>query len=378
MEKIIIACDSFKESISAKDACRAIEKSIHASGMRDVETILIPMADGGEGSAEVIGEALGLQPVGVAVQNPFGKDVMSATYHQANGNAVIEIAACCGIAQTPAEKRDPTKMTTFGLGQMILDAIDQGNENIIICLGGSGTNDGGYGMLHALGVTFYDKNNVILPCIIDSIGQIAKMDITKAIENIGSCKIEVASDVENTFTGPMGATHVFGKQKGATPGQIEYLEDSLVSWSKAVKQQFGIDLTTMPRTGAAGGVSGALAILGVPLQSGIKTILDKVDFKNKATGASLIITGEGSVDSQTINGKTISGIATVASELQIPLVVLAGRVTKEASNLYDIGVTAMFSIVNEAMPLQQALENGVDALEQTTTNIMKLWNIIKK
>ncbi len=373
MEKIIIACDSFKESISAKDACLAIQRAINNNN-KEVETIIIPMADGGEGSAEVIGEALGLQPVGVAVQNPFGNDVMSATYHQANNTAVIEIAESCGIALTPVEKRDPTRMTTHGFGQMILDAIDQGNKNIIVCLGGSGTNDGGYGMLHALGVIFYDKNNNVLPCNVDSIAQVKTMDISNALANIGSCKIEVASDVENTFVGPKGATHVFGKQKGATPGQLEFLEDSLTSFSNVVKEQFNVDLASMPRTGAAGGVSGALAILGVPLQSGIKTILDKVDFKQKATGASLIITGEGSVDSQTIDGKTISGIAHIAKELDIPVIVLAGRVTPEASNLYDIGVTAMFSIVNEAMDLQTALVKGQEALEQTTNNVMKLWN----
>ena len=370
MKKIVIACDSFKESLTGLEACQAIQKGIKTID-ETIETILLPMADGGEGSSEVLSSAMNLKEVDVSVFNPFHEDV-KATYYINQDVAVMEVAACCGIALTPVEKRNPTKMTSYGLGQMMIDAKNRGVKKIIVCLGGSGTNDGGFGMMHALGVKFYDQDQNILPCTIDSIEKITSMDITEANKVLEGITLEVASDVENTFVGPKGATLVFGKQKGATQKQREYLENSLKSWAAIMKNQYGIDLETTTRTGAAGGISGTMHILGASLESGIDIILKNVKFDEVIEGSDLIITGEGSVDSQTIDGKTISGIALKAQAKNIPVIVLAGRATTDAHNLFDIGVTAMFSIVNEAKSLPQALLDGHDGLVQTTINVMRL------
>lgn len=373
MKKIVIACDSFKESMSASVACQAIEKGIKDGYHQNIETILLPLADGGEGSAKVIGEAMHLPIVSVDTCNPY-LEKMKADYYFDNDKklAIIEVASSCGIGLIDKEKRNPTKALSYGFGTMIKDAIKRGSQEIVLCLGGSVTNDGGYGMLQALGAIFYDQNKQELPLTIDSIEKVKSIDISKTQELLGTCKLKVASDVTNYFVGAKGATYTFGPQKGATQSQLEYLEHSLVSFNEAIKSSLKIDLSTIAKTGSAGGIGGALYCIGGTLCSGIDLILELVNFKEVIKDADYIFTGEGSIDGQTIQGKTISGVAKIAKEQSIPLIALAGRVTSEASNLYDIGVTAMFSITNEAKELKQALLDGEISLIETTRNIIKL------
>ena len=373
MKKIVIACDSFKESMSASVACKAIEKGIQEGYDKNIETILLPLADGGEGSAKVIGEAMHLPMVTVATCNPYLEE-MKATYYFDNDKklAIIEVASSCGIDLIDKEKRDPTRALSYGFGIMIQDAIKRGSKEIVLCLGGSVTNDGGYGMLKALGAIFYDENNQELPLSIASIEKVRRIDISKIKELLGTCTLKVASDVTNYYIGPHGATYTFGPQKGATKSQLEYLEDSLVSFNEAMKTSLQIDLSKVEKTGSAGGIGGALYCIGATLCSGIDLILELVNFKEVIKDANYIFTGEGSIDGQTIHGKTISGVAKMAKLQQIPVIALAGRVTSDASNLYDIGVTAMFSITNEAKELKQALLDGEISLIETTRNIIKL------
>ena len=371
MTKIVIACDSFKESMTAQEACLAIERGIKTVDS-SVDCLLIPMADGGEGTTEVLMQSLNAMICNVIVKNPFGKKICATYGMNKDGVAVMEVAASCGIDLIPREKRDPTQALSYGLGEMLKDALFKGAKKIIIGLGGSGTNDGGYGMLCALGAKFYDCHHCLLPIEIDSISKIHEIDLSSVYKLLGNCQLIVANDVENVFTGPTGATFVFGKQKGASGEQLQYLEESLVHFQKVIQKQYDIDLAQIKKSGSAGGLGGALYLLGAQMMSGIDLILEVTQFEKHIQNADYIMTSEGSIDSQTVHGKTISGIAKIALKYSIPVIAFGGRVTEDAQNLYDIGVTALFSITNEVKTLSKALVDGKKYLEITANNIYRL------
>lgn len=369
--KIVIASDSFKESMTAFEACEAMKKGIHAVDSQ-VDCVCIPMSDGGEGTVDVLLKTTHSKIRMVEVHNPFHEKISVSYGIDSNGSAIMECAAAVGIDLIPVEKRNPTVALSTGLGEMILDALKQGANQIVIGLGGSGTNDGGFGLLYALGTKFYDKNMNELPLSMDSVLKIESMDLSKAISKLEKCKLIVASDVDNVYTGNQGATYVFGRQKGASDSQLDYLESCLCHLQEIIKNQYGIDLSAIKKSGAAGGLGGALYLLGAKMMSGIEMVLNVTDFEDKIKGADFIFTGEGSIDEQTINGKTISGISKLGKKHNIPVIAFAGRVTKGAQNLYNHGVTAMFSITNEAKSLKQALIDGTDSLNYTTKNVFKL------
>ena len=369
--KIVIACDSFKESMSALEACCAIEKGIKTVD-QTIDCLCIPMADGGEGTTEVLKKALGAAPCYVKVENPFGQAIEAMYCMNKEGVAIMEVATTCGIDLISREQRNPTKGLSVGLGQMIKDAIERGAKKIMIGLGGSGTNDGGYGMLCALGAKFYDRYNQLLPTNLASIKKVEKMDLSPVYQLLDKCKIVVASDVDNVFTGEAGATYVFGKQKGANQKQLDYLEQSLIHFQKVIFRQYDIQLDRIKKTGSAGGIGGALYLLGATMMSGIDLVIQVTELEKHIQDADYIMTGEGSIDAQTINGKTISGVARVATRYNIPVVAFGGRITREAQNLYDIGVTSMFSITNEAKTLNQALLDGQKYLQLTAENVCRL------
>lgn len=374
--KIVIASDSFKESMTAFEACEAMKKGIHAVDSQ-VDCVCIPMSDGGEGTVDVLLESTHSKIQKVEVFNPFHEKI-SATYGvDSAGSAIIECAAVVGIDLIPVEKRNPTIALSTGLGEMLLDALEQGANQIIIGLGGSGTNDGGFGLLYALGTKFYDKNMNELPLSMESVLKIESMDLSEAISKLEKCKLIVASDVDNVYTGKQGATYVFGKQKGANKDQLDYLESCLCHLQEIIKRQYDIDLNQIEKTGSAGGLGGAFYLLGAKMMSGIEMVLNVTDFENKIKGADFIFTGEGSIDEQTINGKTISGISKLGKKYNIPVIAFAGRVSNGAQNLYDHGVTAMFSITNEAKSLEQALLDGTESLTSTTENVFKVIRHIK-
>lgn len=367
--KIVIASDSFKESMTSIEACHAIEKGIKAVDP-DINCLCLPMADGGEGTTEVLMSATNSTLYSLNTFNPF-HEVINATYGMNKaGTAIMETASTCGIDLIPRELRDPTRALSTGLGEMIKDAVNKGAKEIIIGLGGSGTNDGGFGMLYALGAKFYDIYHKLLPLSFDSILKIESIDLSEI--NLNGCQIIAASDVDNVFTGPQGATYVFAQQKGASSSQQVYLEECLCHLQHIINYQYHIDLKTIAKTGSAGGIGGALYLLGAQMVSGIDMVLKVTEFEKHIQDASYIFTGEGSIDHQTIEGKTISGIARIAKKHNVPVIALAGKVTKEAENLNDIGVTAMFSITNEAKSLSQALKDGKEFLTFTTMNICKL------
>lgn len=371
MMKIVIACDSFKESMTAIEACHAVEKGIKAVD-ETIDCQCIPMADGGEGTTEVLMNATHANSRYIEVHNPFDEVIQTSYGISEDGSAIMEVASSCGLDLIPREKRNPTHALSVGLGEMIKDAICHQSKKIIIGLGGSGTNDGGFGMLYALGTQFFDENHQALPLEFSSLFQIYDIDISYTLDLLKDCELIVASDVDNVFAGPLGATYVFGTQKGASDKQLQYLEKSLVHFQTIIKEKLDIDLSEVKKSGAAGGIGGALYLLGAKMMSGIELVLQVTEFAKHIKDADYIVTGEGSIDAQTIQGKTISGIAKVAKRNNVSVIAFGGRVDKDASNLYDIGVSAMFSITNEVKTLPEALEDGDKSLRFTVENVIRL------
>lgn len=371
MKKIIIAPDSFKESMTAMEACHAIEEGIIKSG-NQYQIQMVPMADGGEGTIEAMAQVLPSSFVEVNVQGPL-KEKIKAKYlllPQQN-SAVIEVAEACGLNKVEPQDRNPLITSTYGVGELIKDALKQGVEKIYIGLGGSATNDGGLGLLRALGAKFYDVSGKSITEVKDLI-YLEKMDLSECFHLLQHCQIIVLSDVDNPFIGKDGATYVFGKQKGATKQQLDLLEKCLQQMNQIVIKQYQTDLSAIKKTGAAGGMGGALYLLGAKMQSGIQTILELTDFATRCKDADYIVTGEGSIDHQTKNGKTISGILKIAKERDIPVIAFAGRVTNDIDALYEAGLTAAFSITNEAKTLVQALDDGYESLAETAENVFRL------
>lgn len=371
MKKIIIAPDSFKESMTAMEACHAIEEGIIKSG-NQYQIQMVPMADGGEGTIEAIAQVLPSSFVEVNVQGPL-KEKIKAKYlllPQQN-SAVIEVAEACGLNKIEPQDRNPMQTSTYGVGELIKSALEHDVEKIYIGLGGSATNDGGLGLLRALGAKFYDTSGKSIAEVKDLI-YLEKMDLSECFHLLQHCQIIVLSDVDNPFVGKDGATYVFGKQKGANQQQLDALESCLQQFNKIVMKQYDMDLAKIKKTGAAGGMGGALYLLGAQMQSGIQTILELTDFATRCKDADYIVTGEGSIDHQTKNGKTISGILKIAKERDIPVIAFAGRVTNDIDALYEAGLTAAFSITNEAKTLVQALDDGYESLAETAENVFRL------
>lgn len=371
MKKIIIAPDSFKESMTAMEACHAIEEGIIKSG-KQYQIQMIPMADGGEGTIEAIAQVLQSSFVEMNVHGPL-KEPIKAKYLllPRQNSAVIEVAEACGLNKIEPQDRNPLQTSTYGVGELIKDALEHDVEKIYVGLGGSATNDGGLGLLRALGAKFYDASGKTITEVKDLV-HLEKMDLSNCFQLLQRCQLIVLSDVDNPLVGKDGATYVFGRQKGANKQQLDVLESCLQQFNKIVMKQFDVDLAKIKKTGAAGGMGGAFYLLGAQMQSGIQTILALTDFVTLCHDADYIMTGEGSIDSQTQNGKTISGILTIAREKNIPVIAFAGRVTNDIDSLYDLGLTAAFSITNEAKTLKQALQDGYKSLAKTAENVFRI------
>lgn len=376
--KIVVAPDSFKESMTAKEVCEYIEKGLKAVS-KNWEIIKIPMADGGEGTLDALidstkGKIFYEQTVG-----PLGDDLTSRFGILGEKNiAVIEMASTSGLELISPEKRNPYITTTFGTGQLILKALDLNVEKIILGIGGSATNDGGAGMLQALGAKLLDENNNQIGYGGYELSRLKKIDFSELDERLKKVEILVACDVTNPLTGENGASHIFGKQKGATPEMIKVLDRNLLLYSKIIEKDLGIKVDDIPGAGAAGGLGAGLLALGANLKKGIDIVIEASELEKKIVGADIVITGEGSIDGQTRFGKTPYGVVMVAKKQGIPTITLAGNVGKDIDILYDYGFDAIFSIMQGVETLESALENGKLNLEKTAKNIGRLLNIIYK
>lgn len=378
--KFVIAPDSFKESVSAEKATLAIQ-----AGLEKVftgENVIyetVPVADGGEGTMSVITRALKGEFITCKVMGPLGMPVEAVYgYCKEEEKAIIEVAEGCGLHLVPHDKRNPLFTTTFGVGEIIRSALEQGAKHLVIGLGGSGTNDGGIGMLSSLGAKFYDAKEEIRVLCGEDLSKIKKVNLQPVYDLLKDIKIEIACDVENPLVGPQGATYIFGPQKGADKTSLRILEGGMNVWAMALEKAVGKNIGDEPKGGAAGGLGAALLALGGTMRSGVDLVLESVHFEERLEGASYVITGEGSVDAQTANGKTISGITKYCKKQDIPVIVVAGRVADGLEGLYDKGVSAIFGIVDSAKTLEEALKDGEKSLSKTAENIGRLIKVAQR
>lgn len=369
--KIIIAADSFKESLTAPQACAAIQRGF-AHILPSAQYVSIPMADGGEGTAAALVSACGGEWVHVRVSDPLGRQVDARYGILPNGTAVMEMAEAAGLhLLTPAE-RNPMKTSTFGVGEMIAHAINQGIRKIILGIGGSATNDGGAGMAQALGFRLLDKAGRDLPRGGAALRYLSSVQASGSLNVLQECEIVAACDVVNPLCGDTGATAVFGKQKGATIQMIRELDTALTNFADVLAKN-GTDFRDEAGSGAAGGLGfGLRALLGAELRSGIQIVLEATDLSNKIADADLVITGEGCMDGQTAFGKVPLGVLNVAQNHGVPVVGIAGSVM-DVDALYQMGFAAVFPSIDRVASLPDILEHAERNVERTARNIAAMW-----
>jgi glycerate 2-kinase len=371
--KIVIAPDSFKESMSAMEAACAIEKGFKQV-FPDAEYVKVPMADGGEGTVRSLVDATGGEIRKETVTGPLGTAVEA--FYGLTGDrktSVIEMAAASGIHLVPKEKRNPLVTTTKGTGELIRAALDQRVERIVIGIGGSATNDGGAGMAQALGARLLDRDGNPLGFGGGELSKLDSIDLSQLDPRLKEVHIEVACDVDHPLTGKRGASAVFGPQKGATPEMVTILDANLARFAQVVKETLGIDVDPIPGAGAAGGLgAGLIALLGASLKRGVDVVADAVQLDKHMAQASLVITGEGKIDGQTIHGKTPVGVAKRAKKYGVPVIGIAGMLGEDCDAVYRHGIDALFSIVPGTVSLETALLNGEKYTEQLAENLARL------
>lgn len=368
--KIVIAPDSYKESLSALDVACAIE-----DGFRDVfpdaEYFKLPLADGGEGTVEAMVAATQGRVLEVEVTGPLGYPVSG--FFGISGDeqcAFIEMAAASGLESVPVAKRNPLKTTSWGTGELIRHALDHGVNRIIIGLGGSATNDGGAGMVQALGAKLLTLDGQPIPPGGAGLEMLASIDISGLDNRLLRCQIDVACDVTNPLTGEEGASAVFGPQKGATPEMVRLLDRALAHYAACIRRDLGRDVLTLEGGGAAGGMGAALsAFCGATLRPGIEIVTEALHLDALVADASLVITGEGRMDSQTIHGKVPVGVAKVAKRYRIPVIGIAGSLTPDVGVVHQHGIDAVFSVMYRICTLDEALAEAGENVRMAARNI---------
>ena len=370
--KVVIAPDSFKGSLTAMEAATAIARGVQNAFPR-VETSLIPMADGGEGTLETLVDATGGFTKQVQVKDPLGDNV-EATYGILGDDktCIIEMASASGIVLVPEGKLNPLITTTFGTGELIKHALDDGYRNFILAIGGSATNDGGAGMLQALGLRLLDEEGEPVGFGGGRLREIDRIDVKGLDERIKESSFLIASDVENPLIGPNGASHIFGPQKGASEDDVTFLDSQLTHWADKVEKTTGIKIHDKPGAGAAGGIGGAFqAFFPSRMERGVDVVITYTKLTEKLREADLVITGEGQVDSQTASGKTAMGIAQAAQYLDIPTIVMAGSIGPGIELLYPYGIVSVHSIVTSPMSLETAIQDASILLENSTEQVVR-------
>ncbi|HFK1812335.1 TPA: glycerate kinase [Bacillus cereus] len=374
--KVVIASDSYKESLKAIEVCEAIERGFRAI-FPNAKYVKIPIGDGGEGTVESLVDATGGRIISISVTGPLRESVQ-AFYGVSKDKktAFIEMAAASGLQHVPVEKRNPLITTTKGTGELILHALNQGVEYIILGLGGSATNDGGAGMLAALGVRFInDKGEVIDPSG-GTLHSIVAIDFSQMDPRLKGVKIEAACDVDNPLVGMQGASFVFGRQKGANIEMMKELDENLKHYANILKGYVSSDVSEIPGAGAAGGMGAAvISVLKGDLRRGIEIVLDYTNFDKHIEDADLIITGEGRIDEQTAYGKAPVGVAGRAKRFSVPVIAIGGSVSSDYSAVYEKGIDAVFSITTRPMTLEEAYRVAEENIEMTTKNIATVWKI---
>lgn len=371
--KLIFAPDSFKESLTALEICEILER-VTARHFPGAETVCIPVADGGEGTVDTLLRAMDGRRIRTQVTGPrFEPETAQWGLLSDGVTAVMEMAQASGLSYVPAAQRDPRKATSLGTGEMIAEALHQGVRKILIGIGGSATNDGGIGMLQALGAVFTDAQGQPVAPVGGALASVARADFSGLLPELRQTEITVICDVTNPLLGENGATWIYGPQKGATPEICTELEAGMAHFAQVVAEATGKDIASFPGAGAAGGLGAALGgVLGAQLKSGIDAVLDAVDFSAKLEGVSLAITGEGRIDGQSVRfGKVPVGVAKRCAQRGIPTVAIVGGIGEGAEGLFELCESTIQTTVSGPMSLQAAISNAPALYEQAADRLFR-------
>lgn len=370
--KIVLAPDSFKGSLSAIRVAEAMNEGVQKVS-RTIETELLPVADGGEGTMEILVAATKGWQEEMEVTGPLGTKIKAAYGVLGDGKTcVIEIASASGLAHVKEGELNPFITTTYGTGELMKQALDNGYSSFIVGLGGSATNDGGAGMLQALGAKLLNDQGEGVQYGGGNLGEIATIDLSTFDARIATCNVLIASDVQNPLIGIDGASHIFGPQKGAKEEMVKQLDQRMAHWANKVEEVTGIALHDLPGAGAAGGIGGAfMAFFPSTIKRGIDVVLNSIDFGTYVKDAVLVLTGEGQVDGQTASGKAPLGVAQAAKEFGVPTIIVTGSVGDGIESLYEHGVVSVHSIIHKPMTLEQSLENAAMLIEMSTEQIVR-------
>ena len=369
--KVVIAPDSYKGSLNASEVANSIAEGISIYS-KDIEIIKIPMADGGEGTVQAFIDATGGRTIKLKVCDPLLREIDSFYGILGDGKtAIIELAAASGLNLLRKDELNPLITSTYGAGQIINDAIARGCRNLIIGIGGSATNDGGAGMLRALGIRFLNKDGRDIPEGGQALNQLHHIDRSNFNSEILKCNIKIACDVDNILCGVNGASNVFGPQKGAKEEDIKILDDSLKHYSRIIEEEFGVDVSNIKGAGAAGGTGAALLAIGGKLEKGVDLIIKETKLEEVLKSADIVFTGEGRIDYQTKFGKTPYGVAKVAKKYNIPVIAICGSIGDGYKELYKYGFDSIFSINNRPMTLKESINNSTNLIKDVSERIIR-------
>lgn len=366
----LLAPDSFKESMTAKEVCQALEAGLRAA-YPQAEFIWVPMADGGEGTARSLIDATCGETRSARVRGPLGDPLDAEWGVLGDGRTgVVEMAAASGLHQVPRERRDPLRASTYGTGQLVRECLDLGLSEIVVGVGGSATNDGGAGFAQALGARLLDADGHELPPGGADLIRLDRIDTSGIDPRLSGLRVEIACDVDNPLCGPNGASAVYGPQKGADPEQVAALDAALERFGAVVARDLGRDVARVPGSGAGGGLgAGLLAFTDATLRRGVDIVIDRTDLRAKVAGVDLVVTGEGRLDGQTRFGKTPLGVALVAREAGVPVVAIAGCLGDGFEELYDEGFAAIVPILSRLGTLADVLAAGPDNVVRTAREL---------
>jgi glycerate kinase len=375
--KFVFAPDSFKGTLSSVVAAELLQKAA-AVHFPSAAIYKVPIADGGEGTVEAVVTALNGEYRSAWVTGPLGERVNARYGFAKNGRlAVIEMAAASGLPLVPPERRNPLKTTSRGTGELLARAMEEGAAEIFMGIGGSATNDGGMGMLAALGARFFDAGGELLPDCGESLGKVTRIDLAGLHPGLKHTALTVICDVTNPLLGPNGAAAVYGPQKGADAAAITLLEEGMVNYASLFRQLYNLEIAAFPGSGAAGGLGAALGgVLGAAIKPGIDAMLDLVEFDELIADADLVVTGEGRIDGQTVRyGKAPAGVARRCARHGVPVAVITGGMGPEADMIYDLAFASIMPTVSAAMPLEEALARSRELFESAADRMFRFIKI---
>ena len=371
MKKVILIPDSFKGTMSSGEICQIL-KSVIVEHYPDCEVVSIPVADGGEGSVDAFLDAVGGEKIYKEVTGPYPEEKVQGYYGILPGNiAVIEMAAAAALPMV-GDRKDPSKTTTYGVGELMLDAARKGVSKIILGLGGSATNDAACGLASACGISFYNAKGERFIPLGESMDEVVRIDTSTMDESLKKIEIVTMCDIDNPFYGPEGAPAIYGPQKGADEAMVKMLDDKMRVLAEVMKRDCGVDVQSIPGSGAAGGMGGGMAAyFKSRLQMGIETVLETVHFDELLDGTDFVYTGEGKIDGQSLRGKVVIGVARKAKKKGVKVIAIVGDIGDDIENAYSEGVTGIFSINRVAVPYKEAKVRAKSDLRLTLDNLLR-------